>query len=434
MKKVLIFTYHWPPGSGPGVQRFLKFCKYLPKYGWEPIVITVKDGSYPSIDESLIDDIPEGLEVHKTKTFEPFTIYNALRGKKGKSVSVGLIGIKDRKSPIQKLSMHVRANYFIPDARKGWKTYALKAAEKVINQNDIDLIISTGPPHSTHLIGMELQEKHNIPWVADMRDPWTEIHYNKDLPRSEKTKEKDLALERKALTAASHVITVSDGLKEQLEKYNEATSVVYNGFDEDDYKPLEPFKTEKFTLAYIGNLKPNQHIKTLWRVLLELCNENEQFKQHFRLELTGNVHEVIVNEIKSLGLENNLNAYPFVEHRESVKRMQKSCMLLFIVPQTEKNNLILTGKLFEYLASGTPLLSTGPVAGNAAKIIAGCSRGTLLDYNNEIGIKESLLKAFDSWMSSSQECPQLIVNSEIEQYSRQLQTKKLVSFFDKIVE
>jgi glycosyltransferase involved in cell wall biosynthesis len=330
--------------------------------------------------------------------------------------------------------MHVRANYFIPDARKGWKTYALKAAEKVINQNDIDLIISTGPPHSTHLIGMELQEKHNIPWVADMRDPWTEIHYNKDLPRSEKTKEKDIALERKVLTTASHVITVSDGLKEQLEKYNEATSVVYNGFDEDDYKPLEPFKTEKFTLAYIGNLKPNQHIKTLWRVLLELCNENEQFKQHFKLELTGNVHEVIVNEIKSLGLENNLNAYPFVEHKESVKRMQKSCMLLFIVPQTEKNNLILTGKLFEYLASGTPLLSIGPVAGNAAKIIAGCSRGTLLDYNNEIGIKESLLKAFDSWMSSSQECPQLIVNSEIEQYSRQLQTKKLVSFFDKIVE
>jgi len=434
MKKVLIFTYHWPPGSGPGVQRFLKFCKYLPKFGWEPIVVTVKDGSYPSIDESLIDDIPEGLEVHKTKTFEPFTIYNALRGKKGKSVSVGLIGIKDSKSPIQKLSMHVRANYFIPDARKGWKTYALKAAEKVINQNDIDLIISTGPPHSTHLIGMELQEKHNIPWVADMRDPWTEIHYNKDLPRSEKTKEKDLALERKVLTAASHVITVSDGLKEQLEKYNEATSVVYNGFDEDDYKPLESFKTEKFTLAYIGNLKPNQHIKTLWRVLLELCNENEQFKQHFKLELTGNVHEVIVNEIKSLGLENNLNAYPFVEHKESVKRMQKSCMLLFIVPQTEKNNLILTGKLFEYLASGTPLLSIGPVAGNAAKIIAGCSRGTLLDYNNEIGIKESLLKAFDSWMSSSQECPQLIVNSEIEQYSRQLQTKKLVSFFDKIVE
>ncbi len=327
MKKVLIFAYHWPPGSGPGVQRFLKFCKYLPKYGWESIVITVKDGSYPSIDESLIDDIPEGLEVHKTKTFEPFTIYNALRGKKGKSVSVGLIGIKDSKSPIQKLSMHIRANYFIPDARKGWKPYARKAAEKVINQNDIDLIISTGPPHSTHIIGMELQEKHNIPWVADMRDPWTEIHYNKDLPRSEKTKEKDLALERKVLTAASHVITVSDGLKEQLEKYNEATSVVYNGFDEDDYKPLEPFKTEKFTLAYIGNLKPNQHIKTLWRALLELCNENEQFKQHFRLELTGNVHEVIVNEIKSLGLENSLNAYPFVEHKGAVKRMQKSRIL-----------------------------------------------------------------------------------------------------------
>ncbi|MBL4624026.1 MAG: glycosyltransferase [Flavobacteriales bacterium] len=280
MKKVLIFTYHWPPGSGPGVQRFLKFCKYLPEFGWEPIVVTVKDGSYPSIDHTLIDDIPENLKVHKTKTFEPFTIYNALRGKKGKSVSVGLIGIKDSKSPIQKLSMHIRANYFIPDARKGWKSYAIKEAKEIVEKEKIDLIITTGPPHSTHLIGLDLQAKHTIPWVADMRDPWTEIHYNKDLPRSEKTKKKDLELERKVLSAANHVITVSDGLKEQLIKYNSAASVVYNGYDEDDYKSQEKHQTEKFTLSYIGNLKPNQHIKSLWKVLAELCEENELFKQH----------------------------------------------------------------------------------------------------------------------------------------------------------
>lgn len=174
-KKVLIITYYWPPASGPGVQRFLKISKYLNDFGWKPIILTVKNGSYPSFDPSLENEIPEWVEVHKTKTFEPFTIYNRLTGSKGKNLGTGLIGLEGKQSFVKKLSIYIRANYFIPDARKGWYRYAVKEAKQLIQEKEIDAIITTGPPHSTHLIGKSLKEKFNLPWISDFRDPWVNI-------------------------------------------------------------------------------------------------------------------------------------------------------------------------------------------------------------------------------------------------------------------
>ena len=151
MKTVLIITYYWPPASGPGVQRWLKMSKFLPEHGFKPLILTVKNGSYPSIDPSLLDEIPDDLQVVRTGTREPFEIFNRLRGKKGKEISVGLSGMKGSKSPVQNFGIWLRANFFIPDARKGWKPYAMKAAKALMS--NVDLIITTGPPHSTHFIG-----------------------------------------------------------------------------------------------------------------------------------------------------------------------------------------------------------------------------------------------------------------------------------------
>ncbi|NCG29740.1 MAG: hypothetical protein GWP27_04630 [Bacteroidetes bacterium] len=194
MKKALILTYYWPPGSGPGVQRWLKFCKYLPEFGWDTKVITVNNGSYPSVDSSLENDIPEGLEIHKTKTIEPFAIYNALRGKKGKSVEVALASVKGKQSPFSKFANYVRSNYFIPDARVGWNTYSFPKAIELIKKDRPDVIITTGPPHSTHLVGQRLHKMFDIPWVADFRDPWTTIYYNQFLLRTDSSIRKDTAL------------------------------------------------------------------------------------------------------------------------------------------------------------------------------------------------------------------------------------------------
>jgi len=205
-KKALIFTYYWPPSSGPGVQRFLKFCKFLPEFDWEPIVVTPANGSYPYTDDSLLKDVSEYVKVYKTKTLEPFAIFNMLQGKKGKSVPVALIGLQDSPSIFQKLSKYIRANCFIPDARVGWKKYAIKEGSRIIQNEKIDVIITTSPPHSTHLVGLELQKKHNIPWLADFRDPWTNIYFNRKLPRTARTKAKDKALEDKVVKHADQLI------------------------------------------------------------------------------------------------------------------------------------------------------------------------------------------------------------------------------------
>ncbi|MBN4052021.1 glycosyltransferase, partial [Cytophagaceae bacterium AH-315-L13] len=301
-QKVLIFTYYWPPASGPGVQRFLKFAKYFPENGWEPIVIAPKNGSYPYYDETLLNDIPSNVEIHHTKTLEPFTLYNFLRGAKGKSVPVAMTGIKDSSSPLQKISKYIRANYFIPDARIGWNKYAIKKANEIISNTEINAIITTGPPQSTHLIGLHLTKIHNLPWIADFRDPWTTVYYNKFLPRTESSKRKDKNLENTILQNADIVTTVSPGIKKEFEDRAKRAEVIYNGFDENDIYSGELTPTTKFKLAYIGNYKPNQDVEALWQAIKELKEEMSDFDRNFNLSFTGIVDPNIINKINDLGL------------------------------------------------------------------------------------------------------------------------------------
>jgi hypothetical protein len=214
LKKALILTYYWPPGSGPGVQRWLKFCKYLPENGWEPTVITVRNGSYPYSDKTLVNDVPQKMKVIKTDTFEPFAIYNLLRGKKGKSVEVGLGSIKNQQNRFSRFANYIRANYFIPDARLGWNKYAFVAALRHIKSERPDVIITTGPPHSTHLIGQRLNKEFQIPWVADFRDPWTTIYYNSLLNRTESRKTKDQEFENSVVTSCNMLLVTTPGMEQ----------------------------------------------------------------------------------------------------------------------------------------------------------------------------------------------------------------------------
>ncbi len=433
LKTALVFAYYWPPASGPGVQRWLKFVKYLPENGWKAIIVTPKDGSYPNTDISLINDVPESTTVVRTKTLEPFRIFNILTGKasRGKTTSVGMGDIKGSTSFIKKLSAYIRANYFVPDARKGWVPYALKAAEKIISEQQIDLIVTTGPPHSAHMIGLSLKEMHQIPWVADLRDPWTNIYYNKFLPRTSKTISKDLKLETNVLQTADAVTVVSNGLKSEYLDRSSSIKVIPNGYDIEDFEFLnKDINTNFFRLSYIGNLKVNQNCAPLWEVLSELCEADKEFKEKFKLSFTGNVHDEIIESFTNFGLTEVVEILPFVEHKEAVKRMINTEALLFLIPESPSNKQIITGKIFEYLASKTPMLSIGPVNGDASEIIKLCGRNSMIDYQDKDAIKLRINHLYDLWKSGT--LSTIDVSDEHENFSRKNLTHELTKLFEEL--
>ncbi len=429
--KVLIITYYWPPASSPGVQRFLKFCKYLNEFGWEPHVLTVKDGSYPSYDNSLLKDIPDNIKVYRTKTREPFAIYNRLTGKKGKSISVGLIDMGST-SLIKRISMYIRANFFIPDARKGWNSYAKKKAKKIIKQESIDAVITTGPPHSAHLTGLYLKKRLGIPWLADLRDPWTNVYYNEYFPRTKRTCKKDKKLEDKVLKTADHVTVVSPGLKKEFDDRTKHISVIYNGFDDSDVVKKDDFKTERFKLAFIGNFIPTENISSIWKAIMELKSEIMGFADYFRLCLTGNIDNGVINALEKYNIADLAIVRSYVDHDEATKMMAEANILLFVVPRSKNNKLIITGKLFEYIASRTPILSVGPVNGDASKILQDTGRDKMASFNSKNAIKMTLLKYYKKWLSAKY----VVFKHEkgnIDEYSRRALTGRLSGLLEEII-
>jgi len=418
MKKVLILTYYWPPGSGPGVQRWLKMARFLPEFGIEPIILTVKDGAYPSRDESLLNQVPDDLHVIHTDTLEPFELFNTLRGKKGNEISVGLSGMKDSSSLVQRFGIWLRANFFIPDARIGWKKYALKAAVPLMQ--DIDAIISTGPPHSTHLIAMELKKRFHVPWLADFRDPWSTIHYHELMPMWDSSLRKHKSMENQVLKEADALTVVSEGMKREFSDRREDITVVYNGFDELDFKRNEMHKSSTFTLSYIGNLKPNQDVPLLWKTISELIQEFPEFANTFRLQLIGKKDAGIIAELESIIPEENLKNIDHLAHHDAVNAMCDSDALLFIIPRSENNKLILTGKLFEYLASGRPLLSIGPVGGDADQIIQDAAMEPMIDYEDNTSLKKTLLDLFQTHKTRARFSEP---SNSVKKFSRRAQTE-----------
>ena len=426
MKKVLIITYYWVPAGGVAVQRFLKFTKYLRDYGWEPIILTVQDGSYPYTDPKLQDQVPEGIQVFRTKTFEPFEIYNLLRGQKGKTVPLA-VATASKKSLFQKLSGYIRANFFLPDARVGWKPYAIRQASEIISDQKINAIITTGPPHSTHLIGQALKAKYKLPWVADFRDPWTEIFNNQYLPFTAASLAKDKKMEASVLGDCDVATVIGEGMKTVFPAaYKSKMQVITNGYDEGDYdRKLKP-ETDKFRMRYVGNLFSNQNIPALWSAIAELRKENTDFANDFELELTGKVDSAINDSIAEFGLGDCTKYVSFIPHQEAIAKMQTASLLLSVIPDVANNKLIITGKIFEYMGSGRPIFLIGPPDCDAAIVINNSQSGSVHDYNEKDKMKASLLKYYQQYKTGvTDETPK-----NIEAYSRKQLTGKLASVLD----
>lgn len=388
-KKVLIITYYWPPSGGAGVQRWLKFAKYLPEFGWDPVVLTVdeKFASYAQLDFSLLKDA-ENVEVHKTKSFEVYNLYTKFG--KNKQIPFGGFSNDDNPGFTKKLSRFIRGNFFIPDPRRGWKKFAIKKAIELIENLQIDTVVTTSPPHSTQLIGLKLKRKRkHINWVADFRDPWTDIYYYKKFYPTRLAKAIDRKLEQKVITNADKLITVSHSMKKLLgRRYNSEDKfvVIPNGYDSEDFTD-ELFENTNKTneILYTGTVTDDYPIQEV----ITIAKNNPDLKFRF----VGNVPKNFADKVKNEGLENSFRFDNPVPHNQIIKEMVNAEILLLLIPKIQQNEGILTGKLFEYIGSRTPILAIGPKDGDAEKVILSTKCGSYFAYEEVAEItREYLLK------------------------------------------
>jgi glycosyltransferase involved in cell wall biosynthesis len=429
-KKVLIFTYYWPPAGGVAVQRFLKFSKFLPEFGWEPIIVTVNKGSYPYYDESLLKEVSPELKVYRTKTFEPFELYNLLRGQKGKTMPLVTVGANKSKTIFQSITEYIRANFFVPDARKGWVPYAVKQAEEILSKEKIDAIITTGPPHSAHLIGLELKKKFGLKWIADLRDPWTGIVYNEMLPRSEATRRKDLELETQVLKTADCTVVISPGMKEQFEDRAKKIEVIFNGYDEANFQlaanmAIKP--GESFIIRYIGNLMASQNTPDLWKAIAEL---RKTISANIKLEFTGRVDAEIQNSIAAVGLNDIATYNPFTDHQAAIDLTRSAGLLLFAIFNLPNSKLVITGKIFEYLASCSEIISFGPVDGDASAILESVGRKSMIGFNDYTETLKQLQAAYTYWQQNGAAFK--YTDRRFEIYSRRNQCQALAEILNSL--
>lgn len=399
MNKVLIVTYYWPPGSGAGVQRWLKFSKYLPEFGWEPFILTVDPdyATYPAVDNTLQDEISDELKVIRTRATDWFRIYR--RDKSG--IPSAGFAADDAKGIKDKAIRFIRGNFFIPDPRRGWNKYALREACRLIESEKIKYIITTSPPHSTQLIGLKLKKKYpGIKWIADLRDPWTDIYYYDLFCHTPAARKIDRYYEKLVLSSADRIITVGKSLKElfsfKIPGTENKSEVISNGYDNTDFEGIKPLNPDEFTISYIGTLSDSYNLSGFLDALAGFVSEGFRV----RLKFIGMVSPGQKSLILAKTVKFSVDFIAYADHKTAIKYMMESSALLLIIPDHTSNRSIITGKIFEYLASGKPVLCIGPEDGDAAEIIKTTKHGMCADYNDHEKIKD-ILKSFYKTRSDS---------------------------------
>jgi hypothetical protein len=425
MKKVLIITYYWPPAGGPGVQRWLKFVKYFRDFNIEPIVYTVKNPNYPIIDESLKKDIPSSVMVLYHPIWEPNN-FLSLFGKKKKE-SAGFLN--PNPSFFGKLMQYIRANCFIPDARKYWVNPSVNFLEKYLRKHKVDVVITTGPPHSLHLIGLKLKEKSGIKWIADFRDPWTEIDYFHQLPLTKKAIQKHHYLEKEVLKKADTVLVVGNEMNKKYSKISNNVVTVTNGYDGEIVEIHDDLDLQ-FTLTHIGLMNADRNPKILWEVLAELVKDNQDFSNDFKLKLIGKIDASVVTEITKNKLSQYVHIIDYMSHNEVIEHQRKSQVLLLVVNNVPNAAGIITGKIFEYLMAKRPILAIAPVNGDLKDIISATHSGVVVDFEDRNSLKNAILELYSKFKKGK-----LIIESKnISQFHRKVLTKNVSEIINKITE
>jgi glycosyltransferase involved in cell wall biosynthesis len=433
LRRVLFLTYYFPPSGGPGVQRALKFAKYFPEFGWQPTVLTVnpEDASYPDRDESLLDEIPPDVRVEPTRAWDPYAVYARLLGKtKSETVGVGSFG-ESGKSWKQQVAKWVRANLFIPDARVGWVPFAVNKGREILRATPHDALLTTGPPHSTHLAGLMLSRQFNLPWVADFRDPWTDIDFAHQLPTTWLARTVDAALERKVLRRASAVTVVSPTWKRGLEERVPGRyQVIWNGFDPADFPSAEAGEQqEQFYITYVGSLNAARNPEALWQALRTLGAPSQM--PELRVRFIGSVDPSVLARAQSLGLESIIQIQPYVPHAEAVREMQQSSILLLLINDVPNQQGIIPGKVYEYLAAARPVLAIGPPAGDSAAVLSRTGGGQMIGYEDVEGVRAYVERHYAAWRAGAP--LQGASRAAALQFSRRSQTGELALLLDELV-
>ena len=419
-KKLLIITYYFPPAGGPGVQRWLKFVKYLPEFGVQPIVYVPENPTYPIIDEGLVDQISDKAIILKNKIWEPYQLASVFSKNKTKKISSGIFPHKKKQTFLDKTFLWIRGNLFIPDARVFWVKPSVAYLEKYIKENNIDTIVTSGPPHSLHLIGLELKEKLNVKWFADFRDPWTTIGYHKALRLSGYAAKKHKTLEHKVLNTADTIIVTSKTTKTEFQAItNKPISVITNGYDIENVE--KQTLDTKFTLAHIGSFLSDRNPKFLWECLVELLQEIPDFKSNLEIKLIGAVSQEVLDAIAAFNLNDYLNLLGYVSHREAIAHQKKSQVLLLIEINSEDTKSIIPGKLFEYMVSNRPIIAIGPNGSDFADIIKETNTGVFFDYSEKAKLKSVILGFYNQFLEGKLQSHGV----GLQQYSRKSLTKQL---------
>lgn len=430
MKKVLIITYYWIPSGGAGVQRWVKFAKYLRSFGWEPVIYTPENPEYPAIDHSFEKDIPSDIQIVKTPIWEPYNIYRSLFGKKGEAINAGFISENKKQGWKDKLSIWIRGNFLIPDPRRFWIKSSVKFLTKFLKENPVDAVISTGPPHSMHLIGMGVKRVFpDLPWVADFRDPWTNIDFYQELNLTWLADKIHHRLEKKVVRTADCLVTVSDDwmrgfapMDPRMEK------VITNGFDPDDMEVGEVVPDVKFSISHIGTLNAARNPKVLWSALRALCDENSDLASDLQIKLVGKIDFSVLDDIEKAGLKSNLRKMDYLPHHEAIKEQKSSRVLLLLINRTQNAGGVLTGKFYEYMASGRPVFAIGPLSGNAADTLRETKAGVMVDFDDVEAAKKAVLDYYQLYKAG-----ELKVNPDsVSRFSRKNLTGRLALLLDEL--
>jgi len=430
MKKILIITYYWPPAGGPGVQRWLKFTKYLPEFGYEPHVYIPENPSYPIIDESLASDINPQVKIVKNKIWEPYQLAEKLNPK-NKAYKGGHFEKKESQSLMSHLSVFVRGNFFIPDARKFWIKPSIEFLKDYLQKENIDTIVTSGPPHSMHLIGLGLKKFNpNLKWVADFRDPWTQISYHKELKLTSWAAKKHKDLEREVMTKADLVLATSYSDGTNFNKIGaKRVEVITNGFEEVHQETQKD--QEYFHITYSGGLEMLRNPISLWHVLSDLVNNNPHFKKDLKLNFYGSLADDVKQTIIDKGLQDNLFVHGYVSHQQSLDAINKANILILTNFDTIASKGIIPGKLFEYMATSNPILAIGPDDADVQKIITKTEAGAYFSHQEKDEIKKYIVSLYNQWLAN----PDFKFNTkteEVEKFNRRNLTSSLAETIQNI--
>ena len=422
MKKILIITYYFPPSGGSGVQRWLKFVKYLPEFGWEPTVITTKDGDYPSIDRSLLEDIPKNIKIIRTKTPTFGNVFHKMN-KKNSEIPYGSLESSSEDSLIKKISIWFRLNLVIPDARKIWNKYAFKAAKEELLSHKYDFIVTTGPPHSTHLVGLKLKHKFNIKWIADLRDPWTKMGYLKNVRRWKITERSDQILEQKVIKKCDLLFVAHQKILDDFGN-EEKMHLLTNGFDHEDFENIQKEKEQNnFCINYFGTISLEANPISILKAVNELFDKgNKNIRLNFRGKIDHKVKQILQKEDRN----DLVKFHSYTSHKKTIKKMINSSLLLLMVNNVPNNKGIIPGKIFEYIGSQIPIVAVGPKEGEVAKILEETNSGKIFTYHEIEDIKKYIESKLDNWKNKKE----ISKNQNFLKYSRKNLTEKLVSILE----